>query len=73
MQATTGDRLIIKGHRVGEHDRDGLIMEVLGDDGSPPYVVKWDDDGHTGLVYPGPDSFVEHFTPEKKPSKTHSA
>ena len=36
---------------------DGRSTEVRGDDGGPPYVVKWSD-GHEGLVYPGADAHV---------------
>jgi Domain of unknown function (DUF1918) len=44
MKALPGDRLVIRGHRVGEHVRDGEILEVLGEAGWPPYVVRWSDD-----------------------------
>jgi Domain of unknown function (DUF1918) len=37
--------------------RSGVVVEVRGDDGQPPYVVQWDD-GHEGLCYPGPDAHV---------------
>jgi hypothetical protein len=67
MRATVGDRLVIKGHHVGEHDRDGEIMEVRGEDGGPPYLVRWSDDGHEGLVFPGPDASVVH--PEQRPQR----
>ena len=33
------------------------IIEVHGDKGEPPYVVRFED-GHTGLVYPGPDAVI---------------
>ncbi len=62
MKAAIGDRLIVKGHHVGEHDRDGEILEIHGDDGDPPFLVRWSDDGHVGLVYPGPDALVEQFS-----------
>ena len=61
MHASVGDRIVIKGHRVGEHDRDAQVIEVRGDDGGPPYVVRWSDDGHEGLFFPGSDARVEHF------------
>jgi hypothetical protein len=64
MRATAGDRIIVKGHRVGEPDRDAKILEVRGADGEPPYLVEWDDDGHHGLYFPGPDAVVEHFPAE---------
>ena len=61
MHAAVGDRIVIKGHRVGEPERDGQILEVHGDDGAPPYVVRWDDDGHEVLFFPGSDAAVEHL------------
>jgi hypothetical protein len=54
-----GDKLVISGHQVGEPKRVGQIMEVRGEDGGPPYRVKWDDDGHTTLLFPGPDCSIE--------------
>jgi hypothetical protein len=52
---------VIKGHRVGEPDRDAEILDVRGENGGPPYVVRWSDDGREGLFFPGPDASVEHF------------
>ena len=63
LKAKPGDRLIIKAHRVGEHVRDAEILEVLGDDGSPPFQVRWQDDGRVSRIYPGTDAVVEHFEP----------
>ncbi|WP_035794082.1 DUF1918 domain-containing protein [Kitasatospora mediocidica] len=59
MQATVGDRLHIHSRAVGIVDRTGEIIEVHGQDGEPPYLVRFDD-GHESLVFPGPDSTVEH-------------
>ena len=53
MRAQVGDRIVIKGHHVGEPDRDCEVLEVRGPEGAPPYVVRWDDDGHEGLFFPG--------------------
>jgi len=63
MRAAVGDRLVIKGHHVGEPDRDAEILEVRGPDGAPPYLVRWSDDGHEGLFFPGSDATVEHHPP----------
>lgn len=60
MKAAVGDRLVIKGHKVGEHDADAEILEVRGEDGAPPYLVRWSADGHEGLVFPGSDALIEH-------------
>lgn len=59
MQATVGDRLHVHSNSVGNPDRVAEILEVRGDEGSPPYLVRFPD-GHETLVFPGPDSVVEH-------------
>jgi Domain of unknown function (DUF1918) len=60
MQAKVGDWLVVKGHHVGQRDRDAEIVEVRGENGAPPYVVRWDDSGHETLFFPGSDAVIEH-------------
>lgn len=57
MQAQVGDRLVTESNKVGSARREGEIVEVRGEGGAPPYVVRWTD-GHEGLVYPGDDAHV---------------
>ena len=57
MQAQVGDRLVVEGHTVGEARREGEILEVRGEGGGPPYVVRWAD-GHEGLMFPGSDAHL---------------
>jgi hypothetical protein len=59
MEAATGDRICIHGHVVGHPDRHGEIIEVRGDRGEPPYMVRFAD-GQTALMFPGPDAIIEH-------------
>jgi Domain of unknown function (DUF1918) len=66
MQAVVGDRLHVHGSVVGQPDRMGEIIEVRGVGGEPPYLVEFED-GHRGLMFPGPDAIVEH--PGKKGKK----
>lgn len=61
MRAKVGDRIVVKGHHVGEPVRDGEVLEVRGADGRPPYLVRWSDNGHESLFYPGSDAAVEHY------------
>ena len=61
LQARPGDRLVVRGHRIGEPERDAEILEVLGEEGAPPYEVRWSDNGHVTRVYPSSDIYVEHF------------
>jgi hypothetical protein len=60
MRAAVGDRIVIRGYRIGEPNRDAEVL-TTGPDGEPPYRVRWSDSGHEGLFFPGPDAFVEHF------------
>lgn len=61
MWAKEGDRLVIRSRHIGEHERDGQVIEVRGNHGEPPYLVQWSDDGRIALVYPGADAFIEHL------------
>lgn len=63
MQATVGDMLRIHGHNVGDPDKTGEIIEIHGQAGEPPYLVRFAD-GHTGLVFPGPDAVIERPQPQ---------
>lgn len=62
MQARTGSRIVVKGHHVGEADRDCEVLEVHGKDGGPPYLVRWSDDGRECLYFPGDDAAVEPYS-----------
>ena len=66
LQAEAGDRLVIHGHHQGEPERDGEILEVLGEDGAPPFRVRWEDDGHESILFPGSDAHVEHLPHRRK-------
>jgi hypothetical protein len=57
MQAKVGDRLVVESNRVDAPRREGEILEVRGENGKPPFVVRWND-GHEGLAYPGPDAHI---------------
>ncbi len=61
MKASVGDRVVVKGHHIGDADRDGVVLEVHGPDDGPPFLVRWEDTGHETLFFPGPDTYVQHF------------
>jgi hypothetical protein len=61
MRACVGDRIIINAHHVGEAARDCEVREVVGEDGAPPYRVRWSDADHDTLFFPGSDAVVHHF------------
>jgi hypothetical protein len=60
MRAAVGDRVVVPGSHVDEPTRDGEGIEVHGEDGAPPWVVRWSADGHESLYFPGPDAQVHH-------------
>ena len=61
MKAAVGDKIAVKSRHVGEREREAVVLEVRGQQGLPPYVVRWSDDGHEGLFVPGSDAIVEHI------------
>jgi Domain of unknown function (DUF1918) len=60
MKAQPGDMLVVESMREGQPSRRGRIVEVQHADGSPPYLVRWGESDHEALVFPGPDSRIEH-------------
>jgi Domain of unknown function (DUF1918) len=48
MRASVGDVLVVS----GSERRAGLVIGVVGNDGAPPYVIKWLSDGHIAMVTP---------------------
>ena len=62
MRAQIGDLIVLAGERVGQPTRDGMVLEVRGQDGGPPYLVRWND-GQTALLYPGPGSVLRVIGP----------
>lgn len=59
MHATVGDQLHVHGRTVGAGERYGKIVEIRGEQGEPPYVVRFDD-GEERLMFPGSDCEVEN-------------
>lgn len=66
MHAKSGDWLVIKSAALDRPSRRGLITEVHGTDGAPPYVVRWTDNDHEAIVFPGPDAHVEASAPTER-------
>ena len=61
MHADIGDQLVVRGHHIGDPDRNGEVLEAHGPDNTQPFLVRWDDNGHTTLFFPGSDCFVQHL------------
>ena len=61
MKAHVGDELVVKGRNVGDPDRTGVIIEVRGESGGPPYLVRWSD-GHESSFFPTAGTVAEHIS-----------
>ena len=55
MRAGPGDQIVVHGRKVGDPERSGVIIDVRGEDGAPPYIVRWGDDPDEHLFFPGSD------------------
>jgi hypothetical protein len=60
MYARKGDRIVVRSQTLDGLVRDGEVLAVEHPDGSPPYRVRWSDNGHESLFFPGPDAFIDH-------------
>jgi hypothetical protein len=69
VNASAGDWLIVRTR--GEHERRGVILHVRAD-GSPPYTVRWTDDGHETVVFPGPDAVVVSASAMEEKERTEN-
>ncbi|MFE8953016.1 pyridoxamine 5'-phosphate oxidase family protein [Streptomyces althioticus] len=64
MRAHLGDRLVVESPATGVVRRDGEIVGLHHDDGTPPYDVRWSDTDDITLVFPGPDAHIQHTDTE---------
>jgi hypothetical protein len=55
VKAKVGDRIVIKGHHIGEPIRDCQVVEVHGPDGG---LVRWPNRRHESLFF---DAAVETY------------
>ncbi|HEU5161030.1 MAG TPA: DUF1918 domain-containing protein [Streptosporangiaceae bacterium] len=67
MRANVGDSLVVKGHHVGDADREAVVIEVRGEDGAPPYFVRWHD-GHESVFFPSSDTVVRRGS-DRRPAR----
>ena len=62
MDASVGDRIVVRGHHTGQPVRACRVLEARGTESGAPYLVRWEDSGHETLFFPGNDAIVEHGT-----------
>ncbi|MEE1769956.1 DUF1918 domain-containing protein [Streptomyces sp. JV185] len=65
MRAHLGDQLVIESPATGAARRDGEIVGLHHEDGTPPYDVRWSDTDEVTFVFPGPDAHIRHLEHEQ--------
>ena len=68
MRAQLGDQLVVESPATGATRRDGEIVGLHHEDGTPPYDVRWSDTDEVTIVFPGPDAHIRHV--EHRPGGT---
>ena len=67
MRANVGDDLIVGARGLGRGPRRAEIVEVIGPDGTPPFRVRWLEDGRESVVAPAAGMTVEGRTAVASP------
>lgn len=62
VAAHVGDVLVVHTRTVDRPPRRATITELRGAQGAPPYVVRWHDDDHISLCFPGTDAALERHS-----------
>lgn len=58
-RSAPGDTLIIDGAGMAGLPLLGTIVAILGDDGAPPYLVRWTGGDYESRVFPGSGAHIE--------------
>lgn len=65
MHGKVGDVIVVRGRHLADDDRQGTIVEIHGQDGAPPFLIRWHD-GHESVFFPSSDTVVQHL-PVREP------
>jgi hypothetical protein len=58
MDVRVGDEMVVDSGHVGGPTRKGVVLQILGEGDTEHYLVRWDDNGHETIFFPGPDAHV---------------
>ena len=61
MKAQVGDELVGEGTPRRRPRSHGVMIEVIGEAGGPPYLVRWSD-GHESSFFPTSGTVAEHLS-----------
>ncbi|QHC23038.1 DUF1918 domain-containing protein [Streptomyces sp. GS7] len=71
MKAHVGDQLVVESPTTGATRRDGEIVGLHHEDGTPPYDVRWSDSDQITIFFPGPDTHVRHLEGPSEAASEH--
>jgi hypothetical protein len=57
MRAEVGDQLVGPGRTVVHGEIVGVVTAVHGEDGGPPFTIRWYEDGRATKINPDPERF----------------
>ena len=57
MRAEVGDQLVGPGPTIAHGEVLGVVIEVHGCGGSPPYTIRWYDGGEASVTSPDPEHY----------------
>jgi hypothetical protein len=57
MRAEIGDQLVRPGRTVAHGEIVGVVIAVHGEDGGPPFTVRWYEDGRASKINPNPERY----------------
>jgi hypothetical protein len=60
LHAAVGDQIVVDAMKLDSPPRRGEVIEVLGEGEHVHYRVRWDDNGHESVFFPGSTSHVIH-------------
>ena len=60
VHAAVGDEIVVDAMKLDAPPRKGEVLEVLGVGNQIHYRVRWDDDGHESVFYPGTTTHAVH-------------
>jgi hypothetical protein len=70
MDAKVGDRIIVESEKVGQPDREGMVLEIIEASYGTRFRVLWED-GHESTIHPTAGSArIVHKGKQKTASRT---
>jgi hypothetical protein len=57
LRAEVGDQLVGPGPTIGHGELLGVVIAVHGEDGGPPFTIRWYEHGRASTIDPDPQRY----------------